>query len=144
MSEYPTEYKLKIPSQTDNLEIIREFVGRVASKVGFNEDDLNKIELAVDEACANVIKHAYQKDQKSKPIDIQVGDFIKFNHNVRFDGSCVKALDDRKLNRLYKADRPGIGRFYSFNGTWAEFVRVSRKEYSGHSLYRHLEEPEDE
>ncbi len=58
------KYHLKIPSKTDNLELIRSFVSRIAEMVGFNEDDVYKIELAVDEACANVIKHAYKKDKK--------------------------------------------------------------------------------
>ena len=53
------DYKLKIPSQTDNLELIRNFVTGVANKVGFGNDDVSKIELAVDEACTNVIEHAY-------------------------------------------------------------------------------------
>jgi serine/threonine-protein kinase RsbW len=54
-----TEYTLRIPSATDNLEIIRLFVSSVARKVGFPEDAVNTIELAVDEACSNVIEHAY-------------------------------------------------------------------------------------
>ena len=66
-----TKYQLKIPSKTDNLELIRAFVSRIAEKVGFNSDDVNKIELAVDEACANVIKHAYKSGQK-EPIDLLV------------------------------------------------------------------------
>jgi len=65
------KYHLKIPSQTDNLEIIREFVSRIARKVGFSDDDISKIELAVDEACTNVIKHAYQNNSQ-KPIDITI------------------------------------------------------------------------
>lgn len=65
------KYHLRIPSQTDNLEIIRTFVSRVAEKVGFKEDDINKIELAVDEACSNVIKHAYKRSPY-KPIDIVI------------------------------------------------------------------------
>lgn len=56
------KYQLKIPSQTDNLEIIRYVVAKVARQVGFNNDDVSKIELAVDEACSNVIKHAYDTD----------------------------------------------------------------------------------
>jgi serine/threonine-protein kinase RsbW len=64
-------YRLRIPSQTDNLEIIREFVAKIAGKYGFDDDDISKIELAVDEACANVIKHAYGNDQH-KPIDIVI------------------------------------------------------------------------
>ncbi|MBD3290992.1 ATP-binding protein [candidate division KSB1 bacterium] len=64
-------YQLKVPSQTDNLELIREFVSRVAAKMGFDSDEVNKIELAIDEACTNVIKHAYEKNSK-KPIDIAI------------------------------------------------------------------------
>jgi len=71
-------YYLKIPSQTDNLELIRNFVSGVAKKVGFVGEDINKIELAVDEACTNVIEHAY-KDDNTKAIDIAVKlDYHKF------------------------------------------------------------------
>lgn len=65
------DYRLKIPGQKDNLEIIRNFISGVATKVGFSEEDANKIELAVDEACTNVIKHAYQEDE-SENIDIAI------------------------------------------------------------------------
>lgn len=65
------DYRLKIPSQRDNLEIIRNFVSSVARRVGFGDDDINKIELAVDEACTNVIQHAYEGDG-DKHIDIAV------------------------------------------------------------------------
>jgi len=53
-------YSLRIPSQTDNLELIRNFVSGVARKVGFRDVDISKIELSVDEACTNVIEHAYR------------------------------------------------------------------------------------
>ncbi|MCD6118114.1 ATP-binding protein [bacterium] len=66
-----SDYKLKIPSQTDNLELIRNFVTGVARRVGFDDDDVSKIELAVDEACTNVIEHAYKND-KNQNIDVAV------------------------------------------------------------------------
>ena len=72
------KYQLKIPSKTDNLELIRLFVSTVADKVGFNPDEVSKIELAVDEGCANVIKHAYKKDSK-RSIDLVIEiDYKKF------------------------------------------------------------------
>jgi serine/threonine-protein kinase RsbW len=48
-----------IPSQTDRLKEVRDFVSNIARQFGFGEDDVNKIVLAVDEACTNIIKHAY-------------------------------------------------------------------------------------
>jgi len=61
----PIKYRLKLPSQADNLALIRELVTKVATKVGFSNDDVSKIELAVDEACANVIKHAYGNNARN-------------------------------------------------------------------------------
>lgn len=99
MSEYPLKYRLKIPSQSDNLELIRGFVAKIASKVGFGENDINKIELAVDEACANIIKHAYKNDKKDKPIDIAIEiDYKKLTIVITdkgkgFDVSKIKSPD---------------------------------------------------
>lgn len=41
------------------LSILRRVVGSVAEEIGFADDDLCKIEMAVDEACANAITHAF-------------------------------------------------------------------------------------
>lgn len=65
------KFKLKISSVTENLEIIREFINNIAQKAGFNEESVDQIELAVDEACTNVIKHAY-KYSTSRMLDISV------------------------------------------------------------------------
>ncbi len=89
------EYKLRIPSQTENLELIRHFVGLVAKKVGFSEDDIGKIELATDEACTNVIKHAYEPGQ-DQTLDVLIKlDYQKFtvmvtDHGKGFQPDKVK------------------------------------------------------
>ncbi len=53
-------YLLEIESRTDNLERARLFVAGIARRFRFNEEDVAKIELAVDEACTNIMKHAYK------------------------------------------------------------------------------------
>lgn len=50
---------LHIPSRTEKLTLAREFVAEAAKVFGFKDDDVNNIALAVDEACTNIIKHAY-------------------------------------------------------------------------------------
>jgi serine/threonine-protein kinase RsbW len=52
-------HTLRIRSRTELLSEIREFVSKAARGFGFNDTDVGKIELAIDEACTNVIKHAY-------------------------------------------------------------------------------------
>ncbi|HEY9764877.1 MAG TPA: ATP-binding protein [Chroococcales cyanobacterium] len=52
-------YKKSFANTTVSLAAIRAFVRDKSSSIGFEAEDLDKIELAVDEACANVIEHAY-------------------------------------------------------------------------------------
>ncbi len=108
------EYKLRIPSQTDNLEIIRMFVRKVAEKVGFDEEEASKIELACDEACTNVIKHAYSKGNKDKSLDIIVKiDYQKFtiivtDHGRGFDPKSIKMPDMKEYLAELKVGGLGI------------------------------------
>ena len=103
-------FTLNIPSRTDNLEIIRDFIIGIARKFGFNDDGIGEIELAVDEACANVIKHAYNYDENKK-IDITVEtNSSKLTIIISDQG---RGFDPDKLEspeqRLQKHARGGLG-----------------------------------
>jgi serine/threonine-protein kinase RsbW len=50
---------LNIQSQTEKLKSVRDFVSEAAYESGFDEETVNKISIAVDEACTNIIKHSY-------------------------------------------------------------------------------------
>jgi len=54
------ERNLVVKSSTDNLSIIREFTTTSAKECGCSEELTGNIILAVDEACTNIIKHAYK------------------------------------------------------------------------------------
>ena len=56
------KFTLHVPSSTENLALIREFVSSIGAQAGMNAEEVANIELAVDEACANVIEHAYGYD----------------------------------------------------------------------------------
>ncbi|HDP98122.1 MAG TPA: ATP-binding protein [bacterium] len=106
------KFQLKIPSKTDNLELIRTMIAHIAKTVGFDEDDVNKIELAVDEACANVIKHAYYKDTKDSidlivEIDYKKLTVIITDQGIGFD---VKNILNRDIkNYLAQMKVGGLG-----------------------------------
>ncbi len=53
------EKVLVFNSTTENLLKVREFTRKAAEECKFSEDTIEKIVLAVDEACTNIIKHAY-------------------------------------------------------------------------------------
>ncbi len=62
MDSLERKFTLYFPSSTENLALVREFVSTVGVQAGLNEADVCKLEMAVDEACANVIEHAYGHD----------------------------------------------------------------------------------
>lgn len=53
---------LTVESRTERLIAVREFVSAAAKDFGFSDEEVSKITLAVDEACTNIIKHAYKYD----------------------------------------------------------------------------------
>jgi serine/threonine-protein kinase RsbW len=54
------EKELKVTSKTENLSLIREFIQSAAVQVGMQPGITEDVMLAVDEACTNIIKHAYE------------------------------------------------------------------------------------
>ncbi|MCU0452065.1 MAG: ATP-binding protein [Bacteroidetes bacterium] len=59
MSRFPRSITTTVRSSTDHLREVRHFVEAAARQFGFVDEDVSNIVLAVDEACTNIIKHAY-------------------------------------------------------------------------------------
>jgi serine/threonine-protein kinase RsbW len=60
MAMEPYKKDLRITNETKNLSLVRQVVGEVLDRTPFGKDDKAKIILAVDEAVANVVEHAYE------------------------------------------------------------------------------------
>ncbi|MFQ6618251.1 MAG: ATP-binding protein [Fidelibacterota bacterium] len=107
------QYKLRFPSKTYNLRLIRDFISRVACDSGFSSNEVKDIVLAVDEACTNVIKHAY-KNLEDGDIFIRAGyDRVKLtiivsDTGVGFDPGQFERFDVRKHVAQYKVGGLGI------------------------------------
>ena len=54
-----TERTLTLPGRFENLAEIAKFVVQAAEAAGFDERTVYSVQLAVDEACSNIIEHAY-------------------------------------------------------------------------------------
>lgn len=57
--------QIKAPGHVSYLSYIRTLIGDLARSVGFPEEEATKIEMAVDEACSNIVEHAYASSQPS-------------------------------------------------------------------------------
>jgi anti-sigma regulatory factor (Ser/Thr protein kinase) len=53
------QVKFEMPSDARYLSVVRGVIGPLAAVIGWEESDCRAITLAVDEALANVIRHAY-------------------------------------------------------------------------------------
>lgn len=101
-----------ILSRTDHLLEVRDFVSEAARQFGFSEEDVANIVLAVDEACTNIIKHAYQY-APDKEILIAIsrndGAFeVRIKDNGRsFNPDSLKAPDLKR--NLSHHRRGGLG-----------------------------------
>jgi serine/threonine-protein kinase RsbW len=101
--------ELRVQSKTENLSEIRDFVSVNALDAGIPEATVEKIILAVDEACTNIIKHAYQHSPEGKIIIKVEYDREKFTVTIidygnSFDPDKVPLPD---LQKYYREHRVG-------------------------------------
>jgi len=103
------------PGTYDSLEKIAEFVRQAAYTVGFDSLTAYQVETAVDEACSNIIEHAYGGEG--------IGD-IGFEYQITDDELVIilkdngKPFDPRKYRDpncnapLKDRDNHGLGLFF--------------------------------
>ncbi len=101
---------LQVPALPASLEAVRRFVEQQASEAGLNERAVNQVRMAVDEACANVVEHAYE-GEGGHHLDVRVethGDevVVRILHTGRsFDPSGYKG--PAKLEEAIRQRRSG-------------------------------------
>jgi hypothetical protein len=78
----------------------------------------------------------------SRPIDLKVGDVLLAPPGATIEGRACTPGGDVRCGTLFNASKPGIARVEKVG--WAAFIRVSRNGYEGRSVFRHLEEADDE
>jgi serine phosphatase RsbU (regulator of sigma subunit)/putative methionine-R-sulfoxide reductase with GAF domain/anti-sigma regulatory factor (Ser/Thr protein kinase) len=99
------------PAQFENLDPIRDFVGEIARQAGMDPKEIYNVQLAVDEACSNIIEYAYEGIPDGQ---IEVNVFatrdaltmILNDQGKRFDADQITdpdvdaALEDRAIGGL--------------------------------------------
>jgi serine/threonine-protein kinase RsbW len=57
---FTVRVRQRVPSRTEELHRVRQIVEQEAMSFGFDQETAFRLALAVDEACTNIIKHAYE------------------------------------------------------------------------------------
>ena len=108
--------ELRVKSKTENLSQIRDFVSEKALEAGLPVSAVEKIMLAVDEACTNIIKHAYKSSPEGEIILNVNYDDEKFtitiiDYGKSFNPETIPLPDLQKYYREHKVGGLGISRF---------------------------------
>ncbi|MFN0085790.1 MAG: ATP-binding protein [Blastocatellia bacterium] len=113
MAAIERKFILHVPSSTESLAMIREFVTNVGRLATLDDAGIGKLELAVDEACANVIEHAYGHDATKEVIVRAVYDDQTLRISVidtgpGFDPSSAESKSVEELVKQRKSGGLGI------------------------------------
>jgi serine/threonine-protein kinase RsbW len=103
------------PARYENLAAIDQFVAEAAERAGFDSCTVYQVELAVDEACSNIIKHAYGGEDRGViecSWHIQDGDLVIVlrDYGQPFDPASVPEPDTEAS--LEERTGGGLGLFF--------------------------------
>ncbi len=109
MAAIERTFTLHVPSSTENLALIREFINSIGAQAGLDQSDIGKLELAVDEACANVMEHAYDHDATKEVIIRALFDAETVRISIVDNGRGFdpKSIPQADLERLVAERRSG-------------------------------------
>ncbi len=97
-SPVPAELHLRLPAQPQTLAHVRRVLRRWLVKQGADESDVAEVTIAVSEACANAIEHAYSPSPASFELDAS-----------RSDGEITVAVRDKGQWRPPRGSNRGRG-----------------------------------
>lgn len=109
------KYSLTVDSRLERLSEIANFIEYAARESNLSDDQVYDVQMAVDEACANVIEHAYRGradgtidikcEKRGKEFVVTIQDF-----GERFDPK--KIAPPRTRDPLSKRSIGGLGLFF--------------------------------
>jgi len=117
------DMELALPARAENIAIVRHALGGFAEAYAIPPAKLSDIRLAVTEACANVVVHAYPEGEEG---EMEVLATVQ-------DGSITVRVRDWGHGIRPRPDSPGLGLGLSLIAALAETVQL------GHDNQEHTE-----
>jgi len=88
------DLELRCQPQSQVLSSIRTVVTALAKDHGFNDEAIEQIEMSVDEACANIVNHAYKTmEENDQPVEAQQM-LIKIRIGMLQNGMTIHVIDN--------------------------------------------------
>ncbi len=113
------DIELMLRARAENVAVVRHALGALGDAGALDDQTLADVRLAVTEACANVVVHAYpQRDDGPLQVDVALGE-ERLTVTVRDHGESDGG------------DRESTGLGLALIAALAETVRIDRAEPSG-------------
>ncbi|HEX3692301.1 MAG TPA: ATP-binding protein [Solirubrobacteraceae bacterium] len=112
------DMELALPARAENIAIVRHALGAFAEAYAISESKLSDIRLAVTEACANVVVHAYPDGEEG---EMEVLASMQ-------DGELIVRVRDWGHGIRPRPDSPGLGLGLSLIAALAETVQLGQDE----------------
>jgi serine/threonine-protein kinase RsbW len=114
------ELRQRVAARAENLGAVRQWIAELCGRVPVDESVARDVKLAVSEACANVVMHAYVGGE---PGDLEV--------EAQPDGDLLRiVVRDEGQGLEPRPDSPGAGLGLPLIAALAEWVEVHRNETS--------------
>lgn len=119
---------LKVKSKTENLSVVRDFISSAAAEINIPKDVAENIILAVDEACTNIIKHAYKYSPDGEIIVKVKPSLSKFVVSIIDTGLSFEpdSIPEPDLQKYYRQRRVGGLGIYLMKTLMDEVKYVSK------------------
>jgi anti-sigma regulatory factor (Ser/Thr protein kinase) len=117
------DIELALPARAENIAIVRHALGGLGDALAIAPHKLDDIRIAVSEACANVVLHAYPPGSDGQMVLSATAD----------DGRLVVTVRDWGAGIRPRPDSPGLGLGLSMIAALAEEVQL------GHDSDQHTE-----
>jgi anti-sigma regulatory factor (Ser/Thr protein kinase) len=115
---------LRLSADPESVPVARRSVCRAIRAVGVDDAVLERVQLAVTEACANVVVHAYRDREPGEPCELGIEVLLGASH------LCVR-VRDQGGGVTPRLDSPGLGLGLPLIGALATSVDIRACDSAG-------------
>jgi anti-sigma regulatory factor (Ser/Thr protein kinase) len=117
--------RLRVPAVPTEVATVRHAVVEAAAAIGIQDRPREDIALAVSEACANVVMHAYRHESTPGALAVDA---------YRDDGEFYVVVCDEGIGMVPRTDSPGLGLGLGLIAGLAKRLEIANVEPAGSTV----------
>jgi anti-sigma regulatory factor (Ser/Thr protein kinase) len=115
------DLEISLPARAENVAVIRHVLGGIGDALALHPEVLSDVKLAVSEACANAVVHAYVEGEPGL-LDVELS---------TESGGIEVVVRDHGRGMVPRADSPGLGVGLPLMASLAESLELTNRTDGG-------------